>query len=72
MGIFQPTPFCPINPQVYNSDRADTIAKGMGSIGGLAGSGWARAPVALGGPLSLDPCLHSESTPREIFHTILH
>eukprot|EP00983_Pelagomonas_calceolata_P039741 1137322-Pelagomonas_calceolata.AAC.4 len=35
---FHPTPFSRIYPQVYSSDR-DAIAKEMGPIGGLTGSG---------------------------------
>eukprot|EP00983_Pelagomonas_calceolata_P100417 1158565-Pelagomonas_calceolata.AAC.2 len=43
MGICHPNPFSQFNPQVCNSNIADTIAKSKrGSIGGLAGSGWAR------------------------------
>eukprot|EP00983_Pelagomonas_calceolata_P092222 1157640-Pelagomonas_calceolata.AAC.4 len=39
--------FC---PQAHSSDIADAIKKGMGSIGGLAGSVWARLPRGMGGP----------------------
>eukprot|EP00983_Pelagomonas_calceolata_P029521 925245-Pelagomonas_calceolata.AAC.15 len=42
MGSFHPNLFCQIHPQMCGSDIADTIAKEMGSIGGLAGSGWAK------------------------------
>eukprot|EP00983_Pelagomonas_calceolata_P019579 616316-Pelagomonas_calceolata.AAC.5 len=41
-GNFPPTPLCQIYPQVCSNDIADIIAKEMGSVGGLRGSGWAR------------------------------
>eukprot|EP00983_Pelagomonas_calceolata_P098927 1158402-Pelagomonas_calceolata.AAC.9 len=48
MGTFLPTPFCQIYPQVCRSDIADTLAKEMSSIGGLAGSGWATPSWGVG------------------------
>eukprot|EP00983_Pelagomonas_calceolata_P124114 1161075-Pelagomonas_calceolata.AAC.12 len=41
-GLFHPTPFCQIFPQMCSSDIVGTIAKEMGSIGGLAWSEWVR------------------------------
>eukprot|EP00983_Pelagomonas_calceolata_P060871 1146559-Pelagomonas_calceolata.AAC.5 len=46
------SPFCQVHPRLHSSDTADTIAKEMGSIGGLAGSWWARTSGAIGWPLS--------------------
>eukprot|EP00983_Pelagomonas_calceolata_P115127 1160162-Pelagomonas_calceolata.AAC.3 len=56
MGIFHHAPLHQIFPYMCSSDIADTIAKEMGSMGGLAGSGWARMSEGSGGPLSLDLC----------------
>eukprot|EP00983_Pelagomonas_calceolata_P010826 349892-Pelagomonas_calceolata.AAC.3 len=39
----------------------------MGSIGGLAGSGWAKTSERVGGPLSLHLRFRSESTPQKLY-----
>eukprot|EP00983_Pelagomonas_calceolata_P108461 1159461-Pelagomonas_calceolata.AAC.2 len=56
-------------PQVCSSNIADTIAKEMESIGGLAGSGWGRASGGGGRPLSPHLCFHSRSTSRKLLCT---
>eukprot|EP00983_Pelagomonas_calceolata_P073064 1151995-Pelagomonas_calceolata.AAC.1 len=48
MGIFQPIPLCQTYSQMCSSDIADTIATGMGLIGGLAGLGWAGTSEVVG------------------------
>eukprot|EP00983_Pelagomonas_calceolata_P078595 1154313-Pelagomonas_calceolata.AAC.3 len=71
MANFQPTPFCSIYPQMCSSDIADFIANKTGSIGGLAGSGWAKTSWGVGGPLSPQLYLHTRSTSQEL-HISLH
>eukprot|EP00983_Pelagomonas_calceolata_P126292 1161293-Pelagomonas_calceolata.AAC.8 len=60
MGI---SPFCQIYPPVYISDIADTIAKETESIGGLAGSGWAKTFKGVGGPLNPHLCFTQGALP---------
>eukprot|EP00983_Pelagomonas_calceolata_P086946 1156860-Pelagomonas_calceolata.AAC.6 len=38
-------PSCQLYPQACGSNIADTVDKGMGLIGGLAGTGWAKAAM---------------------------
>eukprot|EP00983_Pelagomonas_calceolata_P054040 1143538-Pelagomonas_calceolata.AAC.2 len=59
-GNFHPTQTGKNHTKVRSSSIADTIAKGMGSVVGLGGSGWARTPGGGSGgkPLSPYPCFH--------------